>query len=469
MLDCLRLGAELGSSTVLDAKAQAEMNQQLLVGLALFKIERTRDSGLARLAGVGNVASILMHLEKSPLGPGQRQIVGAAMHGAVVKLASVVTAKAARDRLGILDHFLTTYDRFVKAADQSTLPTAVDEWGKVKAAGDKLVKATLDGLAADPDLPNLEDNVRRLGIVVANCNRLGAMPGAVKTAEQYKPKPAGGVERRLLLMARGIADTPEINGVQATEFDAFQAALGTLGAIHAAFPRQTPDTLMNKLSGDRYRQFIAKFLDSEQKLLTALATPNAPFAPLVAQLESEYALLRSVQDMLVLENAGGGGGNALTTLNAWGAWEVDPRACRRLIDLFDQALAAEFVAATAGPGTTVAPAPATTAAGTPLLSYADGKDALRNLADTVRRIAPALSAPPALPGGAAPWTSSYLQVVQWPTSQTALAGITEKLAVAEWLLNEAACDEANGQEALARPLLLKAVELLAGLDVAAEK
>ena len=459
MLDCLSLGEQLGASTVLSAKAQAELSQQLLAGLALFKDARTRDSGRTRLAGVGNVASILSHLEKSPLPPAQQQAVGAAMHASVLKLTSAVSAQAARDRLGSLDRLVKTYDRYVKVKEQDTLPEAKEGWTDTKKAGDKLVKDTLDGLAANPDM-DMDENVRQLGVLVENCQRLSAMPALIKTAEQYKPKPEDGVARRLIVIARGITATPATAGVSAAEFDGMQQAFATLASIHAAFPTETPDALMNKLSGDRYRQFIAKFLDSEQKLLTALATPNAAFAPLVWQVESEYALLRSVQDMLILENGGAGGGNALSRLNRWGGWQVDEAACQRLVKLFEQALAAEFVAATTRAGAPIPAAP--NPPPPPLLSYAASKTAIRNLADIVRRVEPGLA-------GETTWTASYLEASQWPNNQTILGGVTERLAVAEWLLNEAACNEDNGLTWQAQPMILKAVEVLGGLNVAAER
>ena len=447
-LDVLKFAEQLGSNEALSLDARTELNQQLRRSFVLFKDPRTRDSAMKRLAGVGGVASALTHLDQSALDPQQKQIVGAAMHQSIQKLNTPLTAKSAQQMLGSLDHLMTAYGQFTRMLEQQPMPSAKEEWKKVRLAGEAQMTTVIERLQTDAETARVEDTAKRLENVVRNFEVLASMPELIRRTESFKPKPpAGMVERRMVVWARAIAETPDSTNAAAEEIRLFARAAGVIESAHTDGPPPDADAQqLATITADRYKVLMTKATDNETKLLTALSSVGAPLGPLVQAVEADTRLRRATQSIMTIQNDG-----VLERLNRWGAWQLEASARTLLVTELTRTVANAYMAQT-----TINYVPLVE----PSVSLAMAEDALDRLITMDRRLKEKL------PVKATNWSLGYAAVVRSPTERTILISNADKFAQVCLQLNEAACNVDNGgSEDAVTGDLKSAIETLAGIGL----
>ena len=170
---------------------------------------------------------------------------------------------------------------------------------------------------------------------------LQAMPQALDTFAAFKPKPAGGLERRITKEA-SVAASPGKGPIR-------QEAAGALkNLIHLAETARELDTL--KIEGPQLDAFTAYTKKTPEDIyakwrgnVTEIISQAASGSPIDAKrIERNESLIPLVQSLAIIVQVETQSRQA-ATLQRWADWGADPKAVERVLAPYRHAAAGAFL------------------------------------------------------------------------------------------------------------------------------
>lgn len=504
LFDALQGAQRLQSSLFLSQGVKDKLLDQCQLGIILLGDTRTWESGAGRLKPVLSISTLAGKLAQATLEPGPKQPLGNLLERTAQRRIDQPRNKANAYDLTCLDNFLEAQRAYGELRNKAPA-LAMTDWARLRLVGDTTLAAGIEAADArvaeikadeealrkqkendtagtggrtagpardDTRKPDdsrkldaskkltLPDAAQKLTATTTAMTRINKIPGLVKEAMIFGPKPENGVALRAQNWIRAIVTAVEQGTADNVERDLtdFQEATALLAKIRKYLPNNQAEESVAQLAGGaaKYDHCMELFRANEHRLVNALAAPGAlagltgeDSSGFLKDLRSQYALLRAAQEYARITAKP----QTLAQLNTWGAWQVEAEAMKLFLDQASSAITSEFQNLGGGASLTfVAPDSMFN-----LLTYPQAGPAVLRLAEIQQTVAGGLSSSPST------WASCYLQVVCTPGDRTYFADKLPDLAQICLNLNEAAFSKQQESNDEAQAKLKKAATALGSL------
>lgn len=336
------LARGLQFNTAIAPEARLEAEVQLAEGIAMFMDPRTRAAGRKQISSMAQYRQTLGRI--GSLGLTAREMD----QFAPLFIWARQTPEAGAKALSALEAYVQLRAKGAARLKQpntmTTLRRSIDELEKqVAATSAAFVVTALDvprsGAARVADVEQQAGEMRRL---VTLLTQLDEMPQTLDLLGQFKPRPTGGLERRVA-MAAVVAAKAEASKERAE-------AIALIGAVHdlaaaavdlGKFDINTVSpTVERKCAGGRLSALDARWRQSVMELASAAAAGNAIDPAKLARVQNAKVLQAAVQRATVLETA------LLDAdlLARWIDWRMGPEDLKPLFIPYQEAMSAAFAA-----------------------------------------------------------------------------------------------------------------------------
>ncbi len=341
MIDTLSRAIELADgiqhNTALDPADRPALETQVADGLALFTDVRTRNAGRGRLESLGRYHATLVRIRRLSLSPELRDRLGPAF--VWIQRNPDKGAKL----FDVVEEYLQLCGRF-DGRGVTSLPAGqkknVDDLARQFTAHRASVlddASQLAGPAANPD--PLAGHVAAMRQTLGRIESIERLPRALQVLAGFKPRPAGGLERRAWTAVSALGSSPS----SALRDDAASviADIGRLAVLAGeAVPSagQVPVATARIWAGGKLEGFDAR----RAALISELASEGAAAKPMdpakFEQLQTASALAGALRDAAMTDAVLRRG----DVLARWADWQIDAEQLRNLIVPYREATAAAF-------------------------------------------------------------------------------------------------------------------------------
>lgn len=342
----------LHSNTAVEREDRVKMESQLAEGLAMSLDVRTRALGQKRVAGLGQYRQLLTRVEGMRLPPELLKRFGPALAWARQNLEG-----PGAELMAAIELFLQQDARLSALKPDATSAGGGNYTKAAKHARDAAVRAreTFVEAAAVPTHFKKPESLKRqaeqMRTSMDALATIGATPEAMRVLNGLKPKPFGGIDKRVqaALTAWGPDGTDATREVSA----AFLANIVRLGefAREANAPPApgavaAEDELSRKYTGaGGLNEFRARRKALVAEIATATAAGQALEAATLARLDTARALLAALQLAADAERAVA----RAEVLRRWVDWGVSRDALDAVLAPYRTATANAFEGFVAGP------------------------------------------------------------------------------------------------------------------------
>jgi hypothetical protein len=350
----LELAEGMGWSGGVEPASRPALEQQLADGLALFVDPRTRPAGQQRLAALDAYAQTVARVRRMNLGPDLRRRLGPALVWAGehpelgAKLVGAVEAYVAAGRRA---DARADALRAAPAAAQPPLPPreakAVADALKVVAAEREAFLVDAAGLARPgvvADVGLMTQRVDSMRAALDAADLYERVPKAVAILLSYKPRPTGGLERRVNQAMTVLADPRAAgNREEANRTLSDVVRLGDLAgeaeAAHGGGPPVPPD-VAKAYAKNRLPAFDAKRKDLVADLVMTLAGGKEVDTVRLRRLDQMRAVRAALAEAAAFELAL----RSAPVLARWADWPVDPAELQAVFGPYREAVVASVEA-----------------------------------------------------------------------------------------------------------------------------
>lgn len=350
LTDAVDLARGLASNTAVAVGTRNAIERQLAEGIALYCDSRTRSAGQTRLQGMSQYRQVLSRIGrlqlpqdiKSQLGPLFAWIQDNPDSG--LKLLAALdrhTAMSARYDASMRN--ATTTENLRRALEESRRQFELLRHAFLEQA--KLIPAQ-GMMGARPDevvaiVDQMQSTMRVIELIVA-------MPKMVDTLNAYRPRPTGGLERRIAvsaLAAANVADRPAAASARPpTQQEGLQlleqvATLATAAqSLQAGLPEELPSDGVALASGGRYAEMEAKWRQLVGELASQLAAGGDMDRAMLDRLAVVHELRQAMRSAIILQDRSRKG----ALLPRWADWTIAPDQLQAVLAPWRQALVDAF-------------------------------------------------------------------------------------------------------------------------------
>lgn len=350
--DAVVVAEGLHSNTAVEREDRVKMESQLAEGLAMSLDVRTRALGQKRVAGLGQYRQMLTRVEGMRVPPELLKRFGPALAWARQNLEG-----PGAELMAAIELFLQQDARLSALKPDATSAGGGNYTKAAKHARDAAVRAreTFVEAAAVPTHFKKPESLKRqaeqMRTSMDALAMIGATPEAMRVLNGLKPKPFGGIDKRVqaALTAWGPDGTDATREVSA----AFLANIVRLGefAREANAPPApgavaAEDELSRKYTGDGgLNEFRARRKALVSEIATATAAGQALEAATLARLDTARALLAALQLAADAERAVA----RAEVLRRWVDWGVSRDALDAVLAPYRAATVSAFEGFASGP------------------------------------------------------------------------------------------------------------------------
>ncbi|MDB5329123.1 MAG: hypothetical protein JWP03_274 [Phycisphaerales bacterium] len=337
--DDLADGIEHG--TGLDPVSRGKIEQQLVEGLALFTDVRTRPIGRGRLDTLGRYRATLARVQRLGVPPALRE-----------KLApTFVWVQQNPDKGGhvleAVENYLGQCARADARKEAAPLPPAqrktVDGMLRQFAthrAGFLEDAADLGGsgiLSTGP--ANLTTHVDAMRQLLDSVEGIERLPRAIQTLALYKPKPAGGMDKRAQAAVADMGSPiPSAGKETSARFIADVEQVAQLADTMAKPPAGIPPAVLKAFTHDRLAAVDARKNAMIGGLSSQLAAGKEPDRLDISKLQTLKAMLDSLQEAAEVHAAL----SQAEVLTRWVDWSIGAEQFGALLAPYEEATAGAF-------------------------------------------------------------------------------------------------------------------------------
>lgn len=341
LLRVLELAEGLSHNAAIDPQSRPRIEQQLAEALALYTDPRLRGPGLQRISAMDAYAQTLTRLRKFSLRPELQQRLAPAF-----AWAGEHPDQGPR-LLTVVEDYLAVCGR-VDAHAATTLPALPPR--EARLAADAVKSATLHREAFLADAANLgrgtlgadvnsfTQHVDAIRLAIDLAEMYEHVPQALQTLLAFKPKPGGGLERRV---AGALAAQADLKSSPAKD-EAGKALSELVKLADLAAELDWPSTISPEVARiythDKLVAFEAKRKDWVAELAGQLASGKEMDSAKLKRLEQMRMVRASLAEAAVLENAI----RRAEPLSRWVDWAVDPADLKSVFTPYREALASAF-------------------------------------------------------------------------------------------------------------------------------
>jgi hypothetical protein len=361
--DALDLVAGLQANTAVTTDERGQIEKQLCDALALFDDPRMRDAGRSRLAPLGQYRLLLDRVQKMQLPPELKDALSPALtwahdnpdHGdkvlsALEKFVRLHLAHDAKPQqpgeyaaLRPNDPLRRAYEsvnkQFIKADAEFLSATA-----NIDAAVGSGVESnsTRDGgNTSAPSGPEaLDDRAAEMARLEDLLDVLGALPKTIETLDSYKPRPTGGIERRVNSMLSTI-DSP-IKSPAREEASRQLLDLHKLASLANQLANQPvdqiPPAVAQSYSGDQIAGLQTKWKSMVIEMSGAFSANQPIDSGRLDRLKAASGLLDALGPAADMEAAIANPDG----LAKWADWLMTPQQIHAMIEPYRQATSQAF-------------------------------------------------------------------------------------------------------------------------------
>lgn len=332
----------LAANTGVLPEARAQLEAQLTEALILYADPRTRSAGQTRLSTMTEYRQLVDRVAQMELSPEMNRQLGPAF------VYARENPRSSAQVLGAIERFSQEMRR-LETAPRRPLPTpayqqvARDLDNLIATARDEFLDAASHlgrgGIMGSPP-QQLDQLARELTRLMDIHDALWAMPASLETINAYRPRPTGGIERRLWPALQHLTSsdaTPQ--RAQAEQLIREIDALAKLAVDIQSLPvvEISPDMQVG-FAANMLPQFQAKCNSSLAELATALASGQSLDESRMNRLRSARRMVEALRDVLpvirMVEQA--------DVLTRWSDWSLDSRKSMALIRPYRDALSRAF-------------------------------------------------------------------------------------------------------------------------------
>lgn len=336
------LARGLQFNTAIAPEARLEAEVQLSEGIALFMDPRTRAMGQERISSMAQYRQTLGRIGKLGLSVQEMDQFGPLF------MWARQTPEPGSRAMAALEGYVQMRAQFAaRPKQQNTMPTlrrSIEELEKqfagVSAA---LVAGAVDvprgGSARVADVEQQAGELRR---VVTLLNQLDLMPQTLDVLGQFKPRPTGGLERRVAAAAV-IASKAEASKERAEAtalIDAVHQLAGTAVELGKFDASTISPTVERRCAGGKLAALDARWRQMVMELASAAAAGSAVDAGRLARVQSAKVLQDAVTRATVLEAALWDA----DLLARWVDWGMTAEELKPLLLPYQEAMADAFAA-----------------------------------------------------------------------------------------------------------------------------
>jgi hypothetical protein len=338
------LAAALQNNVAVAPDARVQMELQLAEGIALFLDARTRGAGRNRISELNEYRKIVERIAKLRLSPEEYAKYGP------------VFAWAQREAEGL--KALAALERFVEARQRSharqSLPSSSIQnlrhsmadlerkyaaaHAGFEAAFDELIKTT-GGTGAGP----LDARANEMSQALDLLGKLDLAPATLDTLGSLKPKPFGGLERRIATAA--VAITGNGSGTPQKEenlklLDDLHRLARLTADLNAVPTGELSGTIDAKYGGGRLAALEAKWRALATELASAAAGGSEIDPAKLARLDTARSLYDALRQAAAVEVSIG----TATLLYRWVDWRMSSEELAVVFQPYQDTLAAAVAA-----------------------------------------------------------------------------------------------------------------------------
>lgn len=334
----LELAEGLAANAALDPKARPKMEQQLADGLALFADPRTRGVGRQRLAALDDYGKRLARIRRLDLPADLQQRLAPAFAWAGEN------PDRAGELIKALERYLAECGR-MDARAAATRPVLPQREAKAVADALKIAIREREEFLVDAGLlgrPGQRADVKAMGLRVdALRSALDAIdtyervPAALQALSPFKPRPTGGLDRRVAGLVAAVLD-PRPSPLK----DESETALPDLVrlselAAEVNAPAAVPADVQQLYARGKLAAFDARRRDLVTALAEDLAAAKALDPARIDRLTQMRAVRAALTDAVALELAV----RRTDVLARWVDWPVQPTEVSAVVTPYRDAIA----------------------------------------------------------------------------------------------------------------------------------
>lgn len=331
----MELAEGLGANIGVSAEGRAQIESQLAEGIALFMDTRTREQGRSRIASLQQYRQTLARIYRMQLTPDQvRQFTP------LFKLLRESPeqgnkAIAALERL--LDYKTRFESRKAAAHSMAAIKRACEELERqALAARTQGLAAASEGNAADVEAR--ADELRRIWDLL---EKLDSLPGTLDRLQAYRPKPAGGIERRIALAAQALTGKDAAAKNEAATLIEDVTTLGDRSAeLIRTWTGDIPADIDKRYAGGKLAAMESKWKAIISELASGIAGGGSLDVKRLERLSAAIAIHQSLKQATALEAAL----SKAQALHGWVDWRATPDDIRLVLSPWQEGLV-ETVAA----------------------------------------------------------------------------------------------------------------------------
>lgn len=323
----------------IDPSTKPKTEKQLTEALVLCGDVRTRSAGKARMAVLDQYRRSLGQIQALRLPPALRDKLAPAF------LWAAKSIEHGPQVLEEIDRYSRLCSRYDALHDSATLPANIRKiidplqrrFATERAAFLEEAQAFATGTFFSPP-PTLEAHVNQMTRLLDDIDAVEQLPHALQTLAAYKPRPAGGLDRRANIVLSELAGAKESTREQAMRF--------ATDAVHLAQASESLTAPTKNLTPEIIKTYTRDRLSAVEGRRTSLVTDLASQLAAGRGLDrTDFARLQTLKDLLDALPEAASFETALgkvDVLNRWADWAIPPDRLKAITEPYREATAAAF-------------------------------------------------------------------------------------------------------------------------------
>lgn len=328
--DAVTLAEGLSANTAVERDDRVRMEAQVAQGLAMFLDPRTRTMGQGRVRALGRYRQMLLRLEGLHLSQEMVRRLGPVLAAARTDSDGGLKLMSAIETFAEQNARLTALNAGNSADLPSLYAKAADEAKRRANSAREAFLDTASSSSASKSRGLLQENADGIRKALDALDAITRMPGAVKTLNTRRPRPYGGIEKRVQTAL--MAWTPESSeaardaSAQTLHYVVHIAELVELTNMPSALPKE--DGTLQKYTGGS----LDAFYEARKAAILTLVNLAASNQPLddqaFAPVETANAILSGIELALRAEQALA----QAEALRRWADWGIDAESLQAFFE-----------------------------------------------------------------------------------------------------------------------------------------
>ncbi len=353
LAQAMDLARGLQSNTGVSAENRNEIEAQLAEGVALFQDIRTRSAGQARLDGLAQYRQTLARIGRMNLPP------DISKQFAPLWVWVQENPEAGQKLLATMERFVELSMRFsarqqnAKTSSVGPYRQAADDLAKLfqSAQGDFVDEAATLGsnqmVEADPQ--QLQKHVEEMRRAIDLIEQLDSIPQTIQTLNAYKPKPAGGLEKRVdnavkVLGATGKSDERDAADKLLAEISRLAQTVNDISARRSSASDVPSNVADAYAGGSGLGAFDARWRGVAGELASQLAATGSMDRGKMQRLGAAGAMIDGLRAAGDAEAALG----KLPVLQRWADWAITTDQIERVLQPYREVTSQAFAGFASG-------------------------------------------------------------------------------------------------------------------------